>query len=159
MMKTDAISVSSPIDPAFFTLLTGSYERLLGRPLAPETPNGMDAAAWLYHEAPFAVLGQNAGHDPNFVYANTTAQRCFAYSWEEFTNLPSRLSAPVADRAARDRLMAGVLRDGYVEGYRGLRESGTGHRFWIEDVTIWNLADADGTLRGQAALIRSWSDA
>lgn len=153
------ISVASPLDTDFFSLLNGSYQRLLGRALAPGLPNSADAASWLYHDAPFAVLAQDTADDPAFVYANTAAQRLFAYSWQGFVGLPSRLSAPVADREARDRLMAGVRSEGYAEGYRGLRESGTGRRFWIEDVTIWNLAGVDGAVRGQAALIRSWSDA
>jgi hypothetical protein len=153
------LSAPLPLDVAFVSLLCGSYERLLGRPLASGAVDGEDIARWLYHDAPFAVLAQDAADDPAFVYANIAAQRRFAYSWEEFSGLPSRLSAPSADRAARNRLMAGVLSDGYVEGYRGLRESGAGQRFWIEDVTIWNLAGTDGTVRGQAAVIPSWSDA
>ena len=161
------LPVSSPFDLTFFSLLSGSYERLLGRSLTSGAPAGVDAADvvdaadmadWLYHEAPFGVLAQDASDDPAFVYANTAAQLCFEYSWDAFRRLPSRLSAPPADREAREKLLAGVLRDGYFEGYRGLRESATGRRFWIEDVTIWNLAEADGAVRGQAALIHSWSD-
>lgn len=166
VMRTDVIALSSPLDTAFFSLLKGSYEQLLGRALVPKVLDDVGEANWLYHDAPFAVLAQNTADDPAFVYANIAAQRLFAYSWEEFSGLPSRLSAPVADRAARNRLMAGVLSHGYAEGYRGLRVAGTGQRFWIEDVTIWNLmdADADGagsgdTVRGQAALIRAWSNA
>lgn len=150
--------VESPLSPAFTTLLCGSYQRSVGEPLAPEIGEEPDFVGWLYRDAPFAVLAQDATADPAFVYANLKAQGCFGYSWEEFSGLPSRLSAPSADRAARDRLMAGVRRDGYVEGYRGLRESKSGRRFWIEDVTIWNLTGEDGAVLGQAALIRSWSD-
>ncbi|MEU2867410.1 MEKHLA domain-containing protein [Streptomyces mirabilis] len=104
-MRNDVISVALPLDTAFFSLLSGSYQRLLGRALAPGLPNGADAAGWLYHDAPFAVLAQDTADDPAFVYANTSAQRLFAYSWQEFVGLPSRLSAPVAGRGARDRLI------------------------------------------------------
>ncbi|MFJ3671052.1 MEKHLA domain-containing protein [Streptomyces sp. NPDC090106] len=152
------ISVPTPLDPAFFSLLSGSYERLLGRPLVPETSHGTHPADWLYHDAPFAVLVQDGGDDPAFVYANITAQRCFSYSWHEFSGLRSSLSAPIVARAERDHALSDVLRDSVVEGYRGLRISGTGRRFWIEDVTIWNLAELDGVVHGQAALIPSWSD-
>lgn len=158
-MERLLLTVSSPLDTTFFSLLSGSYQRLFGRPLASADVPEADAAHWLYHDAPFAVLAQDISEDPEFIYANTVAQRCFDYSWEDFRGLPSRLSAPVADRSARERLLAGVMRDGFFEGYRGLRESGTGRQFWIEDVTIWNLAEADGTVCGQAALIPSWSDA
>ncbi|MEU8718672.1 MEKHLA domain-containing protein [Streptomyces sp. NPDC048663] len=148
-----------PLDTAFFSLFSGSYKRLLGKELVPKSWNDAEAAGWLYHDAPFAVLAQDSADDPAFVYANMAAQQLFAYSWREFVGLPSRLSAPLAGRGARDRLMAGVRSQGYAEGYRGLRESGTGRRFWIEDVTIWNLTAADGAVCGQAALIRSWSNA
>jgi hypothetical protein len=157
-MRNSVISVASPLDTAFFSLLSGSHQRLCGRPLTSGLPDDAEAAGWLYRDAPYAVLAQDAAEDPAFIYANATAQRLFAYTWQQFVGLPSRLSAPVADRESRDRLMAGVRSKGYAEGYRGLRESGTGKRFWIEDVTIWNLADADGEVHGQAALIRSWSD-
>jgi hypothetical protein len=46
-----------------------------------------------------------------------------------------------------------------VSGYQGRRIAKSGRRFLIQDVTVWNLVDADGILRGQAALIRRWSDA
>jgi hypothetical protein len=39
-------------DPGFFDLLRGSYARLTGAPLVPK---GKDAA-WLYAQAPFAVV-------------------------------------------------------------------------------------------------------
>lgn len=153
------LSVSSPLDHSFVSLLCGSYERLLGKPLTAGAPAGQDVAHWLYHEAPFALLAQDATDDPAFVYANIAGQTRFAYSWEEFCGTPSRLSAPPTNREARQSLMAGVARDGYVEGYRGLRVSGSGQLFWIEDVTIWNLVGEDGALRGQAAAIPSWSEA
>lgn len=151
--------VPSPLDPAFTSLLCSSYRQLLGKPLIAEAQGETDPGFWLYHDAPYAVLAQNACADPAFVYANITAQRYFEYSWEEFSGLPSRLSASSGDREARDRLMAGVLRDGYVEGYRGLRESKSGRRFWIDDVTIWNLSGTDGDIQGQAALIPARSAA
>lgn len=149
--------MASPIHATFFSLLSGSYERLLGRSLTSGSAVGTDEADWLYYEAPFAVVAQDAADDPVFVYANTAAQRCFGYSWEIFCGLPSRLSAPAAGRAAREQLLATVARDGYLDGYRGLRQSATGQLFWIEDVVIWNLVETGGAVRGQAALIRSWS--
>lgn len=157
-MGTEVLAVPSPWDAAFNSLLCDSYERLLGHPLVSDAPDETDIAHWLYHDAPFAVLAQNVADDPVFVYANIAAQQCFGYAWDEFSGLPSRLSAPSADRAARERLMAGVKQEGYVTGYRGLRQSKSGRQFWIEDVTIWNLIDTSGTVRGQAALISSWSN-
>ena len=134
-------------DREFFDLLTGSYARLVGSPLVPNG-SGPD---WLYHEAPFAVLAHNTEPDPRFVYANEAAQRCFEYSWDEFTALPSRLSAEVADQAERQRLLDAVTRNGFMSGYRGMRVARSGRRFWIHQGLVWQLVDANGVLRGQAA--------
>ncbi len=134
-------------DPDFFALLASSYRRLLGRSLVPEDAD----AAWLYGEAPFAVLAHDTAADPCFVYANRTAQRCFGYSWEEFIGMPSRLSAEAPDRAERARLLETVARDRFVMGYAGLRIAKDGRRFRIADGIIWQLIDSDGINRGQAA--------
>ena len=44
-------------------------------------------------------------------------------------------------------------------GYQGLRISKSRRRFWIEDVTVWQLIDEQGTLHGQGAIYRRWRDA
>jgi hypothetical protein len=142
-------------DPAFFALLVGSYARLVGAPLIPQ---GKDAA-WLYHEAPFAVLAHGIERDPKFIYANAAAQACFEYSWEEFLDLPSRLSAEPTDRAERQALLDKVARDGFLSGYRGVRIAKSGRRFVIEDGIIWELIDGAGTRHGQAATFRTWRNA
>jgi hypothetical protein len=40
-----------------------------------------------------------------------------------------------------------------------MRITKSGRRFWIEDVTMWNLVDDDGIRRGQAAVFLRWPDA
>ncbi len=142
------------VDPAFFDLLTTSYQRLTGTSLVPP---GCDAA-WLYHEAPFAVLAHNTDPDPRFIYANKAAQACFEYSWDEFVALPSRLSAEAPERAERQRLLQAVARNGYLRGYRGMRIARSGRRFWIEEGVIWQLLDAAGNSHGQAATFPSPPD-
>jgi PAS domain-containing protein len=139
-------------DPDFFHLLTESYQRLVGTVL-PEAHRGAD---WLYHSAPYAVLAHNTDADPRFIYANETAQRCFEYSWAEITSLPSRLSAEAPNRAERQRLLDAVSSNGHVTGYSGLRIAKSGRRFWIQDGVVWQLIDADGVHRGQAAMFASW---
>ncbi len=134
-------------DPGFFALLNDSHKRFVGAPLAPPGRN----AAWLYNEAPFVVLAHNTESDPIFTYANRAAQLCFEYSWEEFTSLPSRLSAEAPDRADRQTLLDEVTRNGFTTGYRGMRIAKSGRRFLIERATVWQLVDADGIVRGQAA--------
>jgi PAS domain-containing protein len=140
--------VPPPADAALYALLSESYLRLAGTPLAP-CGHGAD---WLYREAPFALLAHDAGADPRFIYANLEAQACFEYSWGEIVGLPSRLSAEPPDRAERQRLLDAVRRDGLVRGYRGLRIAKSGRRFWIEDGIIWQLTDGRGIDCGQAAL-------
>jgi MEKHLA domain len=70
--------------------------------------------------------------------------------------LRSKLSAELENREERERLLNLVKRDGFATGYRGLRISKSGRRFWIENVTVWQLIDVSGALHGQAAIYRSW---
>lgn len=140
--------------PSLFKLLSESYLRTVGKPLVAP---GQDAA-WLYNDAPFAVLAHNTDADPVFIYANRTAQRCFEYSFDEFITIPSRLSAEAPNREERQRLLDAVARNGFIDNYRGLRIAKSGRRFWIESGTVWELTDEAGQRRGQAALFTSWTD-
>lgn len=140
-------------DLEFFKLLTGSFQRLVGKPLSSE--QGPD---WLYRAAPFVVLAHNTAPDPLFVYANIAAQTRFGYTWDEFTKLPSRLSAEAPDRQERQRLLDAVARQGYIADYRGLRVTKSGKHFWVENGIVWQLVDEHGRTRGQAATFSSWTD-
>jgi PAS domain-containing protein len=140
-------------DLNFFDLLSRSYRRLIGHPLVPNGMPDAQAAQWLYSEAPFAILAHNTEPDPIFVYGNEAAQRLFEYTWDELTKLPSRLSAEAPDRAERAQFLERVKRDGYIQGYRGIRVSKSGKRFPIENATVWQLIDSQGVWRGQAALL------
>lgn len=142
-------------DPAFFALLADSHARLVRTELVPP---GADAA-WLYREAPFVVLAHGTEPDPKFIYANRAAQTCFEYSWDEFTTLPSRLTAEAPDRAERQALLEDVARNGFLAGYRGMRVAKSGRRFIIEDGVVWELIDRAGKRHGQAATFLSWRDA
>ena len=145
---------SAAVDPAFFKLLADSYEKTTGKRLVSQCQD----AAWLYSDAPFAVLAHNTAADPVFVYANRTAQRCFEYGWDEFITIPSRLSAEAPNREERQRLLDAVAKHGFIDNYRGLRIAKSGRRFWIEGGIVWELTDAQGQRRGQAALFTSWTD-
>jgi len=155
----EALRTMQPTDPDFVTLLCESYARLLRKPLVPDedlTP--AEAARWLYEDAPFGILAHDTRPDPVFVYGNLRAQRLFGYTWNELTALPSRLSAEAPERSERQAFLEQVTRDGYVDGYRGVRVTKSGKRFWIERATVWQLFDRDGVYRGQAALIPHVSD-
>lgn len=141
-------------DVEFFTLMAESFERCVGRPLAPEG-RGAD---WLYDESPAVILAHNTEPDPRFIYANRAAQACFEYSWDEFIALPSRLSAEVPDRAERERLLNAVAAEGFVAGYSGVRIAKSGRRFRIENTIVWDLIDRHGRRLGQAAIFGSWRD-
>jgi hypothetical protein len=140
-------------DPSFVRLLMESYRRLVGGSLVPETIADHDAARWLYEDAPFALLAHDASSDPTFIYGNCEAQRKFGYAWEELVRLPSRLSAEKPERDARDRFLQDVARYGYVAGYSGIRIAKSGRRFRIENATVWQLIDREGSVRGQAAIL------
>jgi PAS domain S-box-containing protein len=146
---------SAAIDNELFRLLDTSYARFVGRSLAP---SNTDAAAWLYREAPFAVLAHDTSSDPRFIYANETAQRCFEYSWNELIGMHSRLSAQEPAQAERQRLLDTVTRNGFATDYRGVRVAKSGRRFWILDGTVWQLYDENGVRRGQAAMFTKWQD-
>lgn len=155
---SDRTGVARGVD--FAALLLDSHLRLVGTPLcARRWPDAAAAAGWLYEEAPFGLLAHDTSADPRFVYANRTAQRCFGYTEAEFTGLPSRLSAAPDAQEDRDAFVAAVNRRGFADGYRGRRVRKDGSLFWIEDVCMWDLVDADGHKHGQAAVFRSWSDA
>ena len=142
------------MSPALAALICASHRRLLGMPLVDPALAPQAAAHWLAEEAPFCVLAHDASADPRFIYANRAACECFEYPREELVGLPSRLSAEAPDRAERQALLDAVAAKGFATGYRGLRIAKSGRRFWIEDVTVWNLIDEAGVHHGQAATYR-----
>ncbi|MBN3828229.1 MEKHLA domain-containing protein [Burkholderia sp. Ac-20384] len=147
------------LDGHFYNLLSDNYYRFVGEPLVDSSIARVDAVRWLYEDAPFCVLVHNSDADPKFIYANRTAQHCFESDWDRMTSLPSRLSAEHPNRSERERLLESVRLYGFAKGYRGLRISSSGRRFWISDVTVWNLIDSNGVFHGQAATYYNWEDA
>ncbi len=139
-------------------ILFESYRRVVGKSLVPGDLNDVEAALWLYEDAPCCVVAHNTEADPRFIYANKAAQRRFEYSWSEFTALPSRLSAEEPNRTERQHLLSRVARDGFADRYKGLRISRSGRRFFIEDGTVWQLTDSRGVLHGQGAMFPTSRD-
>ena len=152
------MTVSLSLDPQFFNLLAESHQRLVGVPLFDNAATRTDAARWLYEDAPFCLLAHNTDADPCFIYANRAAQRCFEYDWNGITALRSRFSAEQPNREERAQLLESVRTRGFASGYRGVRISRSGRRFWIEGGTVWNLIDSDGAYHGQAATFHHWHD-
>ncbi len=116
--------------------ITDSYRRLVGEPLC--APADLEELAAV-------VLCHDAAEDPVLVFANRAARDL----WEApLVGMPSRLTAPVTQRAQR---AAALASSSVVRGYSGVRVSATGRLFRIEDATVWPVVDAAGRRVGQAA--------
>ena len=95
------------------TRLLRSYRQLVGRDLIDPTLPPNEQARQLYF-APYAVVSHNVAEEPIFNYGNRTALQLFAMTWEEFTRLPSRLSAEPLHQPERARLFEQVRAKGYT---------------------------------------------
>ena len=136
--------------------MRNSYRQLLLKDLIPDIQSDAQFARQLFH-APFAVVSHDTDSDPVFNYANLKALELFELSWEDFTGLPSRLSAEPVNQAERDRLLAKVTEKGYIDHYQGVRISSTGKRFLISNAVVWNLFDKNQRYKGQAARFDQWT--
>lgn len=142
-------------------LLLDSFARLLGRELVPREGSAEEQAERLFR-APFVVVSHGpdaAGSwaDPILNYGNAAALSLWEMTLEELVQTPSRLTAEPVHRDERARLLERTRRVGYVDDYAGIRVSKTGKRFRIEQAIVWNLADAAGVHRGQAATFDRWT--
>ena len=138
-------------------LLISSYHRFTGKDLVNQKPSSENIYRALF-EAPYGVVSHNTEDDPIFNYGNQTALRVFDMDWLAFTNLASRKSAEPVNRVERERLLARVKKNGFIDDYRGVRISSTGKRFRIEEATVWNIVDRRGLYCGQAAVFYRWSE-
>ncbi|MCW8131246.1 MAG: MEKHLA domain-containing protein [Planctomycetota bacterium] len=137
--------------------ILSSYRRWLGRDLLALPPDASpETRARALFDAPIVVLSHGTQADPVLNYGNRTALTLWEMDWAALTRMPSRLTAEPALREDRAKLLADVLRQGYSEGYRGVRISRTGNRFRIEQATVWNLIDEQAAPCGQAATFSSW---
>jgi hypothetical protein len=154
MMETDIWT--RPDVVAASALIVRSFERLVGRALAPATGDPVADARALF-EAPFAVLAHGVQPDPVLFYGNETALRLWDMSFDAFTRMPSRLTAEPMLREERQRLLETAARKGFIDDYAGVRISSSGARFVIRDVILWTLQDEAGAPHGQAAFIPAWT--
>lgn len=136
-------------------ILRNSYRHWTGHHLLDPEIDGAEAVEKL-NQAPFAIVSHGTEADPIFNYANRKALQLFEMTWEDFTALPSRLSAEPMVQEERDRLLLRVSSQGYIDDYSGIRISSTGKRFMIRHATVWNLLDEMGQPYGQAALLQDW---
>jgi hypothetical protein len=136
-------------------LLRRSYRLLTGRDLVDQTLAPEKAARELFY-APFVVLSHSSDPDPIMTYANRAGLELFELDWQALIVLHSRLTAEALAREERARLLEQVTTNGYMDDYSGVRISRSGRRFRIERATVWNLVDAQGIYRGQAAMFARW---
>ena len=130
--------------------IRNSYRQLLSKDLIPGLQSDQEFSRQLFY-APFAVVSHDTASDPIFNYANLKALELFELSWEDFICLPSQLSAEPVNQAERERLLAQVTANGYIDHYEGVRISSTGKRFKISNAVVWNLTDKNQNYKGQAA--------
>lgn len=152
---------SPPVNPGadfdgLARLIVESHLRVVGKPLLPDLDAGDDRLGDALWNAPRAVVAHGTQADPIFFYGNRLALELFEMDFATFTALPSRYSAEPVVREERAALLERVTRDGYIDDYAGIRISSSGRRFRIENATVWNLIDAHGVYRGQAATFTDW---
>jgi hypothetical protein len=151
--------MSGPADPAVIAhvqLVLDSFARRLGRELVAREGAPAEQAERLW-EAPFVVVSHGTQADPVLNFGNARALALWEMTWDELTQTPSRLTAEPVHRDERARLLARTREHGFVDDYSGIRISKTGRRFRIEQAIVWNLADAVGEHRGQAATFDRWT--
>jgi hypothetical protein len=145
-------------DPAVIRwnqLLLNSFHRWLGRELIERTGSPEEQARALYH-ARLVVVSHGMETDPILNYGNKIALDLWELDWERFTKTPSRLTAEPVNQAERARMLARAQAHGFIDDYRGVRISGTGKRFLVEQAIVWNVVGAEGEPLGQAATFSRW---
>jgi hypothetical protein len=151
--------MSSPIDDPLLIKhiehLLQSYLRWTGRELIPPASSPLERAKALFDQ-PFVVLSHGTQADPILNYGNKAALGLWELTWEEFTKMPSRLTAEPVNREDRVRLLEQVRQNGFIDTYSGVRITGRGRRFLIERGTVWNIMDENNKYVGQAATFSGW---
>src|SRR5687767_12801676 len=132
----------SPALIAQSEILVRSLKHWTGRDLAPGVTNPEDLARLIF-DAPFVLASHGTEADPILNYGNRAALTLWDAQWDDFTRMPSRLTAEAPNREERARLLERVTRDGIIADYSGIRISRGGRRFRIERATVWNLLTPD----------------
>ena len=136
--------------------LLDSYRRWIGEDLLIRTGSSADQARTLF-EAPFVVVSHGTEPDPILNYGNQAALDLWEMTWEQLLCTPSRRTAEPVDQEERARMLRLAEQRGYFDRYQGVRISSTGRRFRVDDATVWNVVDGQGTRVGQAATFSRWT--
>jgi hypothetical protein len=146
---------ADPVVVRWNQLLLDSFRRWLGRELIERKGSPEEQARALYH-APIVVVSHGMEADPILNYGNKIALVLWELDWERFTKTPSRLTAEPVNQAERARMLAQAQEKGFIDDYKGVRISGTGKRFLVEQAIVWNVVSAEGQQVGQAATFSKW---
>ena len=133
-----------------------SYVRLVKKELILREGTPLEQAERLY-SSPFIVASHGLEDDPILNYGNQATLDLWEMDWEQFTQIPSRLTAEPMNREERTRMLEQARKHGYISDYRGVRISKSGKRFLVERATVWNAQKPDGTPLGQAATFSDWT--
>ena len=136
--------------------LLDSYRHWTGRDLIERIGDPEMQARALFG-MPAVVVSHGTEADPILNYGNLTALQLWEMTWEQLVKTPSRLTAEPVNRAERERMLEQARMRGCVETYRGVRITGTGKRFLVDNVLIWNVLDPNGKHIGQAATFAQWT--
>jgi hypothetical protein len=136
-------------------VLVNSYQKITQEILFPGISNPEELAYLLFY-APYVVVSHGTEVSPIFNYGNLTALQQWKITWEEFTRLPSKYSAPEISQDERNFLLQQAAEKGYIDNYEGVRIAADGSLFKIKKVLLWNVMDDSGNKLGQAALFRNW---
>jgi MEKHLA domain-containing protein len=146
------------IDPAvvqWTQRLLDSYRHWVGTDLIERQGEPQFQARALF-ESPLVVVSHGTEADPMLNYGNQTALHLWEMSWDRLINTPSRLTAEPVNRAERESMLEEARVRGFINTYRGVRISGTGRRFLVENALIWNVLDPAQQRIGQAATFSHW---
>lgn len=135
--------------------LLRTYHRWTGRHLIQPCGNEQAEARALF-EAPFVVVSGDAQEDQILNYGNKMAMLLWEMDWDTLIQTPSRCTAEPVHRDERAAFLSRVREQGFIDDYSGIRISRTGRRFHIHQATVWNVLDALGNYRGQAATFSNW---
>lgn len=140
-------------------LLFESYLRVTGRVLWNDSWSGLDDAQLekAVTAAPCVIASHGTEDDPILNYGNLAAINLWETNWEEFTQMPSRLTAEPLERSERERLLDEVTTNGFIDNYSGIRVTTTGKRFIIRAATVWNVLDSEHSYLGQAVIFSNWN--
>ena len=147
-------NILPPCDVPFLAnqtrLILSSYRHWTGKILWPENKSD-DVIVKEVFFAPFILASAGNEPDPILNYGNQRALELWGMDWKNFTQTPGRHTAEPEEREQRERFLKTVQKQGYIDDYSGIRISASGLRFKIERATVWNLIDAKGIYKGQAA--------